>query len=139
MTPALLAGCCARSDRLAMFDCFERGLKTRRLPPFAGYQARKVQAYGLWACFSVQTDGRYLIDLRFECAACTTLIACCQALVELAKGKEMAGIHDWDVASLFEQLQGMPMARQDRAWLAISAFHAISDIFYSPLEKDIAS
>ena|SRR5699024_12024505 len=131
--------CCGASPRVSLFECFDRGLKTRRLPPLAGHQAAPVRLSGLRAQFSFEVDGRVLSDLRFECSACTTLIACCQALVELAKGQDMADLHSWDATRILQHLKGIPLAKHDRVWLAICAFRAIPDSFYSSHSQDIAS
>lgn len=110
--------------RLAPFDCFQRGLATRRLPPLAIAGQRVAGPRGLWAEFSVRTERGRLAELRFACAACTTLIACCEALAELNRGCAPGSVCVPDAETLWARLPGMPRDKWGRAVLAVAALRA---------------
>lgn len=116
-----MSGCCA-THRLSVPACIERGLATRRAAPLV-HEGPRVEADGLWAAFSLRRDGDRL-TLRFRAAACTTLIAYCQALVELLAGGDPAEAAAMDPATLAAALPGVPAARRDRAVLAVAALRA---------------
>lgn len=113
--------CCA-TPRLSVAGCIERGLATRRAPPLA-HEGPRVDAAGLWAAFSLCPDGQGLA-LRFRAAACTTLIAYCQALVELLADGDVADAAAVEPATLVAALPGVPPQRRDRAALAVAALRA---------------
>lgn len=116
-----MSACCATS-RLRVPECLERGLATRRAPALA-HEGPRVEAAGLWAAFSLRLDGDRLV-LRFRATSCTTLIAYCQALVELLAGCEPATAAVVEPAALAAALPGVPAPRRDRAALAVAALHA---------------
>lgn len=116
-----MSACCG-ARRLDVHGCFERGLATRRAPALA-HEGPRVEAAGLWAAFSLRHDGDGLV-LRFRAAACTTLIAYCQALVELLAGSDAVAAAAVEPAALVAALPGVPAPRRDRAALAVAALHA---------------
>lgn len=120
--------CCSTAvdlDRLRVTDCFGRGLRTRRLTPLETAGVRVTNGNGLWACFSVQIRQGMLADVRFNCASCTTLIACCQALAELGCCGTLDAAAALDEAQLLARLPGIPVEKQDRARLAARALYAV--------------
>lgn len=120
-------GCCsapASGLRLAPFDCFQRGLVMRRLPPLAIVGPRVAGPDGLWAAFSLRVERRRFVELRFACAACTTLIACCEALAELNCGCTSDSLCVPDAEALWARLAGMPRGKWDRVVLAVAALRA---------------
>jgi hypothetical protein len=122
-----VSACCSEAGsalRLAPFDCFQRGLATRRLPPLAIVGQRVAGPDGLWAQFSVRVQRHRLAELRFACASCTTLIACCEALAELNRGCVPDSICVLDAEALRVRLPGMPRDKWDRAVLAVAALRA---------------
>lgn len=116
-----MSACCA-TPRLSVAGCIERGLATRRAPPLA-HAGPRVDAAGLWAAFSLSLEGDRLA-LRFRAAACTTLIAYCQALVELLADGDAADAAAVEPATLVAALPGVPPQRRDRAALAVAALRA---------------
>lgn len=116
-----MSACCA-AHRLDVHGCFERGLATRRAAPLA-HEGPRVEAGGLWAAFSLRHDGDGLA-LRFRATACTTLVAYCQALVELLEDCEPAQATAMEPAALAAALPGVPAPRRDRAVLAVAALRA---------------
>lgn len=123
--------CCSTGVDLAhlrVADCFGRGLRTRRLAPLATVGPRVADdENGLWACFSVQAEQGRLADVRFNCASCTTLIACCQALAELSCCQALDAATALDETRLRARLPGIPVGKLDRVRLATQALHAILD------------
>lgn len=117
-----MSACCA-TPRLSVAGCIERGLATRRAPPLAHEGPRVDAAAGLWAAFSLSLDGDRFA-LRFRAAACTTLIAYCQALVELLADGDAADAAAVEPATLVAVLPGVPPQRRDRAALAVAALRA---------------
>ncbi len=119
--------CCASGTgpcHLSVTDCFERGLKTRRLKPFSTVGPRISSNDGLWASFSLEASEGRVTALAFECVSCTTLIACCQALVDLGgDGTVRAALH-FTQATLLDRLAGIPVYKRDRATLAVDALRA---------------
>lgn len=120
------ASCCGAraSGRLNPFDCFQRGLATRRLPPLALVGPRIAGVENVWAAFSLQTDRGRIAQIRFACTTCTTLIACCQALVELNTGCRVETPCVPDAQTLWERLPGLPRNKVERTALAAAAFRA---------------
>lgn len=131
--------CCGHPSGLTIAECVERGLKTRRLVPFDHQCNQASYLFDLWARFSFQIEAGTLTALRFECTACATLIACCQALVELLSGQKIEHAQHFSAASLLQQLSGVPAAKQNRAWLAVSAFGAGLHSFQSTQQQEVTS
>ena len=122
-----MSACCSSAGnhlRLAPFDCFQRGLATRRLPRLAIVGQRVAGPDGLWVEFSLREERGRLAELRFACAACTTLIACCQALVELNRGCAPDSVGVLDPEALRARLPGMPRDKSGRAVLAVAGLRA---------------
>lgn len=120
------AGCCAaraESGRTP-FDYFQRGLAARRLQPLPRPGPRIGAGDGLWASFSVRLDRGHIVDVRFACASCTTLIACCEALAELNRGCPLDSVCVLDAETLWQRVPGMPRGKWDRAELAVAALSA---------------
>lgn len=119
-----MSGCCATGRPFDVHACFQRGLVTRRQPPLDAGEAI-TSASGLWARFSMELDeSRRVADVRFDCSTCTTLIAYCQALAELARGAGLDRTEAFGTEWLVSQLPGVPAPKQDRAVLATAAFRA---------------
>lgn len=116
-----MSACCAARG-LDVPGCLERGLATRRAAPLA-HEGPRVEAGGLWAAFSLRRD-RDGLALRFRAATCTTLVAYCQALVELLEDCEPAQATAMEPAALVAALPGVPAPRTDRAALAVVALRA---------------
>src|SRR5699024_7877644 len=120
-TPAValeipMNSCCGRQHDepiLTVPTCFERGLVTRRRPTLPVAGARLTAADGLWAAFSLEIDNHRLVDIRFNAAFCTTLIAYCQALVDLGRGQSVDALQKLETGTLSRSLPGVPAARQD--------------------------
>lgn len=122
-----MSGCCPDARRLSTTACMDRGLATRRLPP-CRIQGRRVDNFeGLWAEFSggLDEDGR-LDCLRFRASACITLVAYCQAAVDLATGADPKRLSELDMGWLVNRLPGVPAMRQDRAALAMAALRGLA-------------
>lgn len=121
-----MIGCCdsRKTARLTVHDCFDRGLGTRRLPPLPVAGEPVSDRWGLWAAFSVAVDDERLADLRFRSCSCTTLVAYCQALVDLSRGRPLAEVSALDASTLVARLPGVPRHRRDRAALALAALRA---------------
>jgi hypothetical protein len=120
------AGCCAaraESGRTP-FDYFQRGLAARRLQPLPRPGPRVSAEDGLWASFSVRVSCARLAEIRFACASCTTLIACCEALAELNRGCPLDSVCVLGVETLWQRVPGMPRGKWDRAELAVAALSA---------------
>lgn len=115
-------GCC-RTSRPSVFGCFERGLVTRRQPPLPVRGPVVEGPSGLWASFSLEANGERLEHLRFEAASCTTLIACCQALVETLAGRRLPDC-GMDAGALADMLPGVPPMQRNRAAIAAGALRA---------------
>ena len=121
------AACCGGARaRLAPFDCFQRGLRTRRMAPLplAGPRIHAARAPALWAAFSVRVEAGRIAALGFSCASCTTLIACCQALAELNGGCPLEAPCVADGVALWSALPGLAIDKRDRADLAAAALRA---------------
>lgn len=120
-----MSDCCATGRPFNVHGCFERGLATRRQPPLVYAGETVTSASGLWARFSMALDeSRRLADVRFDCSTCTTLIAYCQALTELARGAGLDQAEAFSTDWLVPRLPGVPALKQDRAVLATAAFRA---------------
>lgn len=121
----MTAGCCG-APGLDVSGCVQRGLATRRSPPLAIAGPAVAAPSGLWAVFSADIDGDRLRALRFDAAACATLVAYCQALVETLPGRRL---HDCsvDAAALTALLAGVPPTKRDRAAVAAAALRAALD------------
>lgn len=105
--------------------CVDRGLRTRREPPLPTVGAWLENAEGLRARFSLRRDGRgRLMAVRFQCSACVTLIAYCQALAEHETGRPLAPSPVLEADQLALKVAGVPPFRQDRAALAVAAWRA---------------
>ncbi|WP_440997844.1 iron-sulfur cluster assembly scaffold protein [Arhodomonas sp. SL1] len=109
---------------MSAHDCLERGLRTRRRPALALTGDSVCAASGLQARFSAGIEGGRIRDLRFECSACVTLIAYCQALVDTAIGQPVGEGVVSDAGELMTRVQGVPPALQDRAAIAVAAYRA---------------
>lgn len=124
-----MSDCCSSTAgplRLTPHACFERGLATRRLPALPLRGARLSDTAGRWVEFSaVVDDAGRLSRLRFACASCTTLIACCQALLELNRGCPAGTPCVTEALQLLRRLPGLPAGKHDRACLAVAAFVAL--------------
>lgn len=121
-----MSACCAAATppHLTPWDCFQRGLGTLRLPPLPLQGESMASADGRQASFSLRlTEGR-LTELRFSCTHCTTLIACCQALVELNRGCALRTPRALDAAQLLACLPGLPPAKRECAVLASAALRS---------------
>ncbi|NNC23578.1 hypothetical protein HKX42_06990 [Salinisphaera sp. USBA-960] len=122
-----MSNCCSPSHerkQLSVHSCFERGRTTRGLPPLAIAGERVTTSYGLWAAFSLRLEADSLCEIRFTASTCTTLIAYCQALVELIQGRRRDEARESGSRFLIDRLPGVPMAKHDRATLAAAAFQA---------------
>lgn len=123
-----MSSCCeSQSSRhpLKVHGCFDRGLRTRRLPALPVSGTPIATAYGLWACFSVRIENDTLADLRFQASACTTLIAYCQALVELSRHNTLGHAETLSGPALIQHLPGVPAVKHDRAILASAALKSV--------------
>lgn len=122
-------GCCTKNaQRLTVFDCFERGQQTRRLAPLSHVGREVSLPGGITASFSLAADNNRLTDIRFTCTSCATLIACCQALVELNRNFCLDTPAVRDRAGLLLSLPGLPATKHDRVALAVTAFHAALEL-----------
>lgn len=121
-----MSACCAAPalPRLAPWTCFERGLQTLRLPPLPLAGEPVAGAGERWARFSVQLRGERVHELRFACIRCTTLVACCQALVELNRGCALHAPRVHEARELLTRLPGLPAGQQACAALAAAALRA---------------
>lgn len=125
-----MSDCCSAGvdlDHLRVIDCFGRGLKTRRMAPLAIAGPRVENDHGLWASFSGQAGQGRLSDVRFHCASCTTLIACCQALAELSCCQTIEAAAALDESKLLANLPGIPLEKLDRVLLATQALRPMLD------------
>lgn len=121
---------CCTTHQLTVYDCFDRGRNTASAPPLAIQGQAIFLPHGLYARFSLSTeagksaDGCEVTQLRFQATSCTTLIACCQALVELNRGATPEQMAIFSAPQLLRRLGGVPAAKQDRALLAVTALRA---------------
>lgn len=115
-----LTGSAPESAGWGVLECYERGRRTRRAPPLP-VQGPPAVRDDLWASFSLQLSGDRVSELRFEAACCTTLLAYCQAAVDLATGRTLDELAALDGQSLTASLRGVPLLRQDRAAIAAVA------------------
>jgi len=125
--------CTQQTRRQGVFDYFERGLRSRRLAPLPISAPSPIQANGLWVHFSLRLEmpacgAPSIAELRFNCSVCTTLIAACQAVAEHFQGQTMAAVlvrpAQQLLPQLLNQIEGIPVAKRDRLWLALGAFFA---------------
>ena len=124
-----MSDCCATpsptaSLRLTPWDCFQRGLRTLRLPPLPVQGEALAGDGGRRACFSLRVQDGRLQQLRFACTRCTTLVACCQALVELNRGCLLRAPQACHAQQLLARLPGVPVDRQACAALAAAALRS---------------
>lgn len=117
-----MSACCGVSrPRLGVSECLNEGLATRRLAPLPLAGASISGPDGLEAAFSLALNGDSIADVRFRCSSCATLIACCQALVTLVRGRSFTEAAALDAEALRIRLPGIPPARANRAVLALAA------------------
>ncbi|MCK9517030.1 MAG: iron-sulfur cluster assembly scaffold protein [Ottowia sp.] len=119
-----MSACCAAATSprdLTPWDCFERGLRTLRQPPLPLLGKRVAGTDGRWARFSLQLGDGRVQELHFACSHCATLIACCQALVDLNQGCAVQAPVVRDAAPLLARLPGVPASKQACAILAAAA------------------
>lgn len=121
---------CCTTHQLKVYDCFDRGRNTARAQPFAIQGQAIALPSGLYARFSLSAEAGKsaeageVTQLRFQATSCTTLIACCQALIELNRGATVAQMAALSAPQLLRHLGGVPAAKQDRALLAVAALRA---------------
>lgn len=121
---------CCTTHQLTVYDCFDRGRNTARAQPLAIQGPAIFLPHGLYARFSLNAEAGESVEdyevtqLRFQATSCTTLIACCQALVELGQGATAAHMAALSAPQLLRHLGGVPVAKQDRALLAVAALRA---------------
>ena len=133
-----MTGCCgARRQGSSIQDYFQRGLATRRLPELA-CPGPVVEGLGLWAGYSLELRAGRIAEARFRCAACTTLVAYCQALAEHLQGLTPTEAGAAQAADLVSLARGIPASHRDRAVLAVAALRgalaALSDSFQPATE-----
>ena len=106
-------------------DCIERGLKNNRLDalPLAGDPIQA--ASGLSARFSASLTSACIEELRFQCSSCATLIAYCQALVDLLSPALEDRPRPPSLAMLIASVEGVPTYMHDRAAIALGAYRAL--------------
>lgn len=125
-----MADCCASTLALCFspFDCFERGLKTRKLPALeiAGERVFLPTDASIWTAFSLRLQGHEVQAMRFSCSSCTSLIASCQVLCELATHQSLAGLmQQVTVCKVQALMPGIPAGKTDRVALAVTAFQDV--------------
>lgn len=127
------SACCSATAGRNVFEYFNRGWKNRQQPHLPVYAPQPTRANNLWAWFSLQVAANEAHEpviqrLRFQCPSCTTLVACCQVVVECFQGARVADVLQQAPRDLLTQLlsavSGIPTSKRDRAWLAICAFLA---------------
>lgn len=107
---------------LSAHDCLQRGLKSRKHPPLPVKGTRITAASGLSSRFTTDPSGVEGRRLAFECSPCATLIAYCQALVDIA-GMEV--IRPPTVQQLTAAVAGVPAAHHERAAVALAGYRAL--------------
>lgn len=123
-----MSACCAArrpASGVSVQDCLERGMETRRLSPLP-LRGQTVQAAsGLHAGFSAAVlDGR-LKTLQFECSACATLVAYCQAMVDMLVNQPINSPAVPALDTLIARVSGVPPLLQDRAAIALGSCRAL--------------
>jgi hypothetical protein len=116
--------CQGRRYALKVHTFFDHGLQTRRLPTLPITGPPIIASSSLWASFSIRVDTDKLLNLRFQASTCTTLIAYCQALVELARQDTLTHAATLNGPTLIRHLPGVPISKQDRAVLASAALQS---------------
>lgn len=120
-----MSGCCGPRGRpLSMAECIEGGLRTRRCDPLDLRGGPVASADGLEAAFSLCHDGGRLVETRFRCTSCITLVAYCEALRRVTLGCPLAEAGTVGSGELVTMLASVPAARRDRAVLAVAAFRS---------------
>jgi NifU-like protein involved in Fe-S cluster formation len=124
MTAACREACCSVTPRFTVSELFERGFRRNREAPLPLEGETVKDAEGNTARFSVEIDDGHLDDARFRASSCTTLIAYCEAIAELAPGFSIEIAAQITPSELIAALPGVPALKQNRAVLAIAAFRA---------------
>jgi hypothetical protein len=124
MTAACREACCSVTPRFTVSELFERGFRRSRAEPFPIEGETVRDAEGNTARFSIEAEDGYVAGLRFRASSCTTLIAYCEALAELAPDFRIEIAGQFTPGELIAALPGVPALKQNRAVLAIAAFRA---------------
>jgi len=124
VTATCREACCSATPRFTVSELFERGFRRNRLPPLVVEGEQVKDREGNAARFSIEVDNDHLVDVRFRASSCTTLIAYCEAIAELAPGFSVEIAAQFTPSELVAALPGVPALKQNRAVLAIAAFRA---------------
>jgi hypothetical protein len=118
------APCCSAAPRRTVSDLFDRGYRRSRRLAHGTTGPRRIDDNGLFASFTVAIDGDAVTSVGFSASTCVTLIAYCELIAELADRRDIAAAGLLSPATLVAELDGVPLAKRDRAVLAIEAFRA---------------
>jgi NifU-like protein involved in Fe-S cluster formation len=116
--------CCGATLLRTVSELFNRGFQRNRAAPCAIGGMTRSDGDALTACFSLELDGDRLAQIGFRASSCATLIAYCELVAELATGQPLGIAARLTPAQLVAELSGVPLLKQDRAALAVAAFHA---------------
>lgn len=100
-------------------------METRRRAPLP-WRGQVVRATsGLHAHFSAEFQAGRIQALQFECSACVTLVAYCQALVDSLVDQPVDEPVVPALDELVARVNGVPPRMQDRAAIALGACRAL--------------
>jgi len=114
--------CCGVSPRRSVSALFDRGYRRARLAPLASQGEPRRDGNGFTAQFSLAVEDGAIEGVGFRASTCVTLVAYCELVAELAAGQTVADAARLSPAALISELEGVPPAKRDRAFLAIGAF-----------------
>jgi len=79
---------------------------------------------GNCAAFEVKQDRGKVLDVRFKCTTCITLVALCEHIADLARGMNIGKAREIDSQMLLNLHPEVPAELSNRASLACRAFRA---------------
>lgn len=114
-------GCCGVAARRSVSDCFDRGLRRNRLPPFRLEGPALTGTNGLSASFSLEIEDGRIAAIRYRVTSCVALVAYAEVLAEEAQDLSLQSAAAISASVLIDLLDGVPAFRRDRAALAVTA------------------
>jgi hypothetical protein len=103
---------------MTIYDYFERAYR-RSLEPVAGEPVRDED--GNCVLFSVDLNAGRIAAVRYRCTTCTTLVALCEHLSDLAAGLDIAAVLSMQPETLLVLHPEIPEAKRPTAAFALTA------------------